>query len=51
MPMEAIRLLSLAVREHEAGEIDQAIQYLTVGIDRYPNVSDFADLRAEILGA
>ena len=51
MPMEAIRLLSLAVREHEAGENDQAIQYLTVGIDRYPNVSDFADLRAEILGA
>ena len=51
MPMEAIRLLSLAVREHEAGEVDQAIQYLTVGIDRYPNVSDFADLREEILGA
>ena len=51
MPMEAIRLLSLAVREHEAGENDQAIQYLTVGIDRYPNVSDFADLREEILGA
>jgi TolB-like protein len=51
MPMEAIRLLSLAVREHEAGETDQAIQYLTAGIDRYPNVSDFEDLRAEILGA
>ncbi len=51
MPMEAIRLLSLAVREHEAGEMDQAIQYLTVGIDRYPNVSAFTDLRTEILGA
>ena len=51
MPMEAIRLLSLAVREHEAGEMDEAIQYLTVGIERYPNVSAFTDLRAEILGA
>ena len=51
MPQEAIRLLSLAVREHEAGETDQAIEYLTLGIDRYPDVSAFTDLRAELLGA
>ena len=51
MSMEAIRLLSLAVREHEAGETDQALQYLAVAIDRYPNISAFTDLRAEILGA
>ncbi len=51
MPQEAIRLLSLAVREHEAGETDQAMRYLAVGIDRYPNISAFTDLRAEILGA
>jgi len=51
MPQEAIRLLSLAVREHEAGETDQAIEYLTLGIDRYPDVSAFTDLRAELLEA
>ena len=51
MPQEAIRLLSLAVREHEAGETDQAIEYLTLGIDRYPDVSAFTDLRTELLGA
>ena len=50
MSMEAIRLLSLAVREYEAGETDQALQYLAVAIDRYPNISAFTDLRAEILG-
>ncbi len=51
MPQEAIRLLSLAVREQEKGEMDQAIEFLTLGIDRYPNVSAFTDLRAEIQGA
>ena len=51
MPMEAIRLLSLAVGRHEAGEMDEAIQFLTAGIERYPNVSEFTDLRAEMLGA
>ena len=51
MPMEAIRLLSLAVGRQEAGEMDDAIQFLTVGIERYPNVSEFTDLRAELLGA
>lgn len=50
MSMEAIRLLSLAVREHEAGETDQAMEYLSVAIDRYPKVSAFTELRAEILG-
>ena len=50
MPMEAMRLLSLAVREREAGEIDAAIQYLTLAIDRYPNISAFTDLRAGIPG-
>jgi len=49
LPAEAIQLLSLAIRSEEYGDVDQAIEYLSVAIERWPEYTDAVDLRAKLL--
>ena len=46
---EALRLLSLAIASEEYGDVDQAIEYLSNAIDRWPNYSEAVELRTKLL--
>lgn len=48
VPMEAIELYTYAVASDEAGEMDEAMHYLDMALERWPEYADAAALKGEL---
>lgn len=49
VPMEAIELYTYAVKSDEAGDMEEAVQYLDMALERWPEYADAAALRGELM--